>query len=56
MIDNIVEYYREFYSTQIHMPTPEQNRKAMLVCAGRVDYADQLEELLMCLGLIEYRY
>ncbi len=53
---DVVQEYQRMYLERLVPTTEEQNRKAMLVCAGRVDYADQLEEVLMCLGLIDYRY
>ena len=53
---DVVKRYQQLYTEEIQLPTDEEKRRAMLVCANHVDYPDQLEELLMCVGLIEYRY
>lgn len=53
---DFIEQYQRMYLER-HVPNSiEEREHAMRVVAGRCDYPDQVEEALMALGLIDYRY
>ncbi len=53
---DVIQDYQRMYLERVVEAPDEHKSRAMRVVAGRCDHADQLEESLMALGLIPYRY
>lgn len=53
---DIIKSYQQFQLERVPELPDNDKARAMRVVAGRCDYPDQVEEALMALGLIDYRY